>query len=633
VTGALLRLGGPLLRHARRVRALAWSPDGRLLASGGADGTVRVHDLAAGLVQSRIDAGGEVLAIAWREDGRTLWIGGAAGLLLADAATGAVLERAEDVRVPVRAIALTPGGRRMATAEAGREAAIRETAKGRVLRRIEGPCEAPVMALAPDGKTIAQGGDADAILVHEVTTGKLEARVGTGSGSEVSALAFAYEGRLLLAGERSGRLRRFDVAPRLELPVMEVLGAGRAVATIAVTPDGERLATGGEDATIALVDAATGVVSARVEAHLAGVLGMAFSPDGLRLASAGESCLVRLFDAASLAPLTTPSGGHEERVAGVAFVMGGADVQGGAGVASGPRVVTAGEEGALRISCATSGAVLATLRTGGPAIVSLAAGRTSPLVVLGASDGTVRVVDAALLVEVRVVTGHQGWARAVAISDDGGLAASGGADRTVRLFDPASGETRAVVSLPESAGEVLSLAFMDGGRTLAVTAAYGRRFSPLVGATTTEGGRSVYLVDTALGAVAREAPLPESTFESRLVCAAGPEGTLAVALRGPRVALVDARPGAGPGRLLPLRVRFEAIVASPDGTMIYGADRLDPRDQGGGTIAVIEAATGRLVRTLAGPEAQATALALDAGGKRLLAGYADGTAAVWDVGA
>ena len=88
--------------------------------------------------------------------------------------------------------------------------------------------------------------------------------------------------------------------------------------------------------------------------------------------------------------------------------------------------------------------------------------------------------------------------------------------------------------------------------------------------------------------------------------------------------------GAAAGRLLALAARLEAIVASPDGTTLYGAPRLDLRDAGGGRVVVLDVASGKERGALLGSESAPLSLALDREGKRLLAGYADGTAVVWD---
>jgi WD40 repeat protein len=102
-------------------------------------------------------------------------------------------------------------------------------------------------------------------------------------------------------------LRLWDAASGRELSRLE--GHQDGVNSVAFSPDGTRLASGGNDGTVRLWDAASGRELWRLEGHQGGVRSVAFSPDGTRLASGGDDGTVRLWDAASGQPVLVSVGG------------------------------------------------------------------------------------------------------------------------------------------------------------------------------------------------------------------------------------------------------------------------------------------------------------------------------------
>jgi RNA polymerase sigma factor (sigma-70 family) len=291
-----------------KAAAVAFSPDGRVLVTGGRDGKVVLWDVPTGKELARLDGHKKgVTGLAVLPDGKTLVTGGAGGSVLAwDLAARRLLWKSAG-GAAVTALALAPDGSSLASAAGGNQVLRWETATGRPLPAavVGDPKEAVhSVAFSPDGKRLLAGGQVtlnrgtshSEFHVLDVATLKELARATgaprgidklPGAAAAPAPVAYSPDGRTWAGGASDGQLF-LGGKPA-------ATGHKRGVAALAFTPDGKTLLSVGRGGVLLFTDVASAKESARV-AGLGKVAGLALAPGGGRLALAREDGKVALYD-------------------------------------------------------------------------------------------------------------------------------------------------------------------------------------------------------------------------------------------------------------------------------------------------------------------------------------------------
>jgi WD40 repeat protein len=487
-------IGQPLTGHTNWVYSIAFSPDGQTLASGAWDHTVRLWDistmLSAGVAMGqptvRLLTGHDdpVRSVAFSPDGKTLASGSCGQLELDqyvcdkpgeirlwDVATGQPIgQPLKGHTFGVESVVFSPDGQTLASSSDDGTICLWDTSTMLSAGVATGqPIGQPLKGhthwvmdvdFSPDGTILASAGVGDlTIRLWDVATGQPIGQPLTGHTHWVMDIAFSPDGQTVASGSRDGTIRLWDVATGQPLggPLGQPFtGHEDAVYSVAFSPDGTTLASGSYDTTIRLWDVATSEpIGLPLTGHSNGVNSVAFSPDGQTIASGSFDHTIRLWDVATSEPIGEPLTGHTDEVWAVVFSP------------DGKTLASASQDHTIRLWDAATGEPVGEALTGHKAEVNCLAFTHEGILASGSNDNIIILWDVTSGQPIgKPLVGHTDWVNSVAFSPDGKTLASASDDSTIILWDVATGDAIGQ-PLVGHTDEVWTVAFSPDGKTLA----------------------------------------------------------------------------------------------------------------------------------------------------------------------
>ncbi|PNH10193.1 WD repeat domain-containing protein [Tetrabaena socialis] len=436
--------------HTDVVSSVCWQPNGRALASGSHDGTVRLWDAASGECMGTLEGCPDgVSSVAWSPDGRTLAGGSGNSIHCWDAASGEATTVLQGHSAPVRGVAWRPDSGAVASASNDQMLRLWDPKSGACTAVLKGHAgNALTVAWSPDGGTLASGGDNE-MLVRLWDAGPAVTAGGGGAGTSsvalsqalpqqeqvhaetIASVSWSPDGAAIASASMDKTLRVWDAASGECRATL--LGHIGKVFSVAWSPSGRALASGSLDRTVRLWDAASGECTATLEGHGDQVYSVSWSPDGGAVASGSWDASVRVWDA-STGACTSTLQNSSGRVSGVAWSPGG-------------QQLACALDKAVLLYDMPSGSTAATLEGHTAQVVCVAWSPDGRCLLSGGWDMCARVWDVASGQCTATLQGHTMWIWSVAWSPDGGSLATFGNDASLRVWDAASGECSATVQV------------------------------------------------------------------------------------------------------------------------------------------------------------------------------------------
>jgi WD40 repeat protein len=594
--------------HTAGILSVAFSPDGKRLASGSEDQTIKVWDAQTG--QATLTLKGHtrgVTSVAFRPDGKRLASGSDDSTLKVwDAQTGRLILTLQGPTGEVSSAAFSPDGQHLVSGGTDQTLKVWDAQTGQMTQTLKGHTrEVSSVAFSPDGERLVSGSSDNTLKVWNAQTGQ-EPLTLHGHAGIVLSVAFSPDGKHLASGSGGYDQRGRPLSPLVKVwdaqsgqEILTLTGHTGPVHSVAFSPDGQRLASGSQDRTLKVWDVQSGRETLTLKGHTDTVFSVKFSPDGKRLVSGSADGTLKMWDAQTGRETFTLKG-HTSGVHSVGFSP------------DGRRLASGGYDNTVKVWDARDGQEICSIRGHTDFVTSVAFSPDGQRLLSGSRDGTLKVWDAQTGQQTLSLAGHTSYVSSVAFSPDGQRLVSGGYDNTIKVWDAQTGQE--TLTLKGHTSWVSSVAFSpDGKRLVSGSGGHDRQGRPL------PGEIKVWDAQTA-----QETFTLKGHTRGVSSVASNPDGKrLASGSYDSTVKVWDAQTGRETYTLKGHTSWVSSVAFSPDGQRLASGSH----DH---TVRVWDVQTGQQILSLKGHSDLVTSVAFSPDSERLATGSSDGTLKVWD---
>jgi predicted NACHT family NTPase len=573
------------------VFTVAFSPDGKLLATGDAGCEIRVWQVADG--KQILSCKGHtdwIRSVAFSPDSATLASASFDHTVrLWNIRTGECLKTLRGHTHRVNSVTISPDGTTLASGSDDTTVKLWDVSTGECLRTLQEHHEVQAVAFSPDGKTLATGSNERTVKLWHIHTGE-HLKTLSGHTGSVRSVTISLDGSILISGSADKTVRVWNVRTGECLKTLQ--GHTGWVRSVTISSDGLILASGCSDKTVKLWKTDTGECLKTLQGHTEWVRSIAISPDGQTLVSGSDDQTVKLWDIHTGECLKSLQG----YISGVRSIAISSD---------GATLVSSSEDQTVKLWDIHTGECLKTLQGHTSRVNSVAISPDGTTIASGSYDRTVRLWDVRTGKCLKDLQGHIKGVNSIAFTPDGMTLASGSADRTIKLWDIHTG--KCLRTLQEAHTDWLwSVAISSDATTLA----------------SGSEDKTIRLWDIKTGKCLKTLQGHNTWVNS---VAISPDGTTLASGGADRtIKIWDIRTGECLKTLPGHTNWLLSVVFSPDAKSLVSSSYDE-------TIKIWDIGTGECLRTLQGHTDRIRSVTISPDGTTIASGSFDGTIKLWDV--
>ncbi|CAN1213171.1 hypothetical protein TUMEXPCC7403_23400 [Tumidithrix helvetica PCC 7403] len=401
--------------HSAIVISVAFSPDGKTIATGSWDNTVKLWNLEGKEIQSFKGHSGSVISVAFSPDGKTIATGSGDNTVKLWNLERKEIQALKGHSASVISVAFSPDGKTIATGSADKIVKLWNL-EGKEIQSFKGHrASVSSVAFSPDGKTIATGSWDNTVKLWNLEGKEIQSFKGH-SGS-VSSVAFSPDGKTIATGSGDKTVKLWNLEGK---EIQSFKGHSGSVSSVAFSPDGKTIATGSGDKTVKLWNL-EGKEIQSFKGHSGSVSSVAFSPDGKTIAIAAVNAdnTVKLWNLEGKEIQSFK--GHSDSVLSVAFSP------------DGKTIATGSWDNTVKL-WNLEGKEIQSFKGHSELVYSVAFSPDGKTIASGSMDNTVKLWNLEGK-EIQSFKGHSASVISVAFSPDGKTIATGSGDKTVKLWN------------------------------------------------------------------------------------------------------------------------------------------------------------------------------------------------------
>ncbi len=422
--------------HTGSVNAVAFSPDGESIVTGSGDNTIRLWDRASSRLIRKINSLTDLIfkdlnikgvhAVAFSPDGQYIVSGGSGKLVSVwDQAKGNLVRRYDGHSSSVHSVAFSPDGQYLISGSADKTICLWDWGRENSVTKFGGNVSnVNSVAISNDNQHIISSHEDNTVRLWDRATGSL-VKAFEKHNDSVHSVAFSSDGQYFVSGSRDKTIRLWDRVSGKQ--IKKYKGHTSGVLSTTFDHHGKYVVSGSGDNTIRLWDRDSGKQLKKFEGEFLSVHSVAFSPDSQYIVSGSGDNTIRLWNSGS-GRLVRKIEGHTSSVNAVAFSP------------DGQCIVSGSADNTVRLWDQATNSMERKFEGHTGSVNAVAFSPDSQYIVSGSADNTIRLWDWAFDKMVRKFEGHTGSVNSVAFSPDGQFIISASQDFSIKLWNRETGK-------------------------------------------------------------------------------------------------------------------------------------------------------------------------------------------------